>query len=144
MQLNVHELAGFWWNNQTSPAPYTGNIQFEQYITHYIILWEANKNQRVETCFSIFSQHHNIIAFDRVLASDETWVVYKISTRFISHHGTLCIWLQNQLFTYSRACFLSVGLVPKRCISSFYHRVKPSLRIFTHTLRNMCNRRWSI
>ncbi|GFW12047.1 histone-lysine N-methyltransferase SETMAR [Trichonephila clavipes] len=44
-------------------------------------LLEVHKQKRVAVCLSLLSRHHSASIFNRVLTSDEKWVLYDIPQR---------------------------------------------------------------
>lgn len=85
----------------------------------------------------LLSWHCNLPFFDRVLTSDEKWVLYDI-TRYLgpyaSHYKTTSISTQDH----------TLYLLDKSSsIMSCYQLVKPSLRTCNRSSWNLCNGHWS-
>ncbi|GFT41603.1 histone-lysine N-methyltransferase SETMAR [Trichonephila clavipes] len=48
--------------------------RLSKWIPHTLL--EVHKHQRVTACLSLLSRHHSASIFNRVLTSDEKWVLY--------------------------------------------------------------------
>ncbi|GFY58768.1 histone-lysine N-methyltransferase SETMAR [Trichonephila inaurata madagascariensis] len=101
-------------------------------------LLEVHKQQRMAACLSLLSRHRSASIFNRVLTSDEKWVLYDTPKR--SKH-----WLsrtaQDHLCTHARLCFVSAGLIVKWFTMSCYQRAKRPLRTCIRSNSNVHNRR---